>query len=56
MTLYFGLGKADKVERIEVRWPTGRTDTWERLAANRTLVLTEGSDLVESVAWSSVLR
>ncbi len=56
MTLYFGLGKADKVDRIEVRWPTGRSDTWERLPANRTLVLTEGSERVESVAWSSVLR
>jgi hypothetical protein len=29
MPLYFGLGDATKVDRIEVRWPSGRTQTIE---------------------------
>jgi hypothetical protein len=50
-TLYFGLGKAAKVEKIEVRWPAGETQTWSDISANRTVELTEGSDKVVSRAW-----
>ena len=28
----FGLGVHDRVDRLTVRWPSGRTQTWERLA------------------------
>src|SRR5450432_2894949 len=28
MTLYFGLGSADKIDRITVRWPAGTTQSW----------------------------
>ena len=27
LTLYFGLGKSAKVDRIEVRWPAGETQS-----------------------------
>ncbi|SPE41046.1 ASPIC/UnbV domain protein (fragment) [Candidatus Sulfopaludibacter sp. SbA3] len=50
-TLYFGLGKSQKVDRIEVRWPAGQSQTWSNVAANRTLRLTEGSETVSSKAW-----
>jgi len=26
--LYFGIGKAEQVDRIEVRWPTGEKQSW----------------------------
>ncbi len=51
MTLYFGLGSADKIDRIEVRWPSGSTQVWRDLAANRTLILTEGNDSVRDSRW-----
>ena len=51
LTLYFGLGKAAKVDRIEVRWPAGETQVWTDVAANRTIGLTEGSENVGSRAW-----
>ncbi len=41
-TLYFGLGDAAKVDRIEVRWPAGDTQVWRDVKPNQTLVLTEG--------------
>jgi hypothetical protein len=47
LTLYFGLGKTDKIDRIEVRWPSGQKQTWSSLEANRILDLTEGSDTVK---------
>jgi enediyne biosynthesis protein E4 len=51
-TLYFGLGKAEKVDRIEVRWPSGKTQTWPGALANRTIGLIEGSAAVAARAWS----
>ena len=40
--LYFGLGEADAVERIEVRWPSGRTQTISGpLATNTRIEVTE---------------
>jgi enediyne biosynthesis protein E4 len=51
LTLYFGLGNAERVERIEVRWPLGETQTWSNVAANRRVELTEGSETVTSHSW-----
>ena len=51
LTLYFGLGKSDKVDRIEVRWPAGETQVWPGSAANRTIGLTEGSEKIAIRAW-----
>jgi hypothetical protein len=39
---FFGLGPAAEVERIEVRWPTGQTETRSRTPANQVLMLVEG--------------
>ena len=51
LTLYFGLGNASKVDRIEVRWPNGETQDWSDIAANRTVNLTEGSTKVGQSLW-----
>ena len=42
MALFFGLGKAETVDRIEARWPSGAKQEWKRVAANRVIRLTEG--------------
>jgi enediyne biosynthesis protein E4 len=39
----FGLGAADRVDRVEVRWPDGREETWTDLPADRFHTLKEGS-------------
>ena len=38
----FGLGQRDKVERVEIAWPSGRTEEFKNLAAGRGYVCTEG--------------
>jgi enediyne biosynthesis protein E4 len=48
LTLHFGIGKSEKIDRIEVRWPRGETQTWPGVPANRTIGLTEGSRDVAS--------
>jgi hypothetical protein len=40
--LYFGLGKHDKVDRIEVSWIGGGIDVFENIAADKMVTLIEG--------------
>jgi hypothetical protein len=40
--LHFGLGKATRIESIEVRWPSGRLDRYANLAADAAYRLREG--------------
>ena len=40
--LYFGLGEATAIERVEVLWPSGRKSELTRgIAINRTLTISE---------------
>ena len=49
--LYFGIGEAAKVDRIEVIWPNGEKQSWPGVAANRTVELTEGSSQIAERPW-----
>ena len=40
--LFFGCGAASTVDRLTVRWPSGRTDVHEGLKADATYLLVEG--------------
>ncbi|MGI8988166.1 MAG: CRTAC1 family protein [Bryobacteraceae bacterium] len=52
-TLYFGLGDADRAERIEIVWPNGDTQAWSNVAVNRALTITEGKQELRAVAWAA---
>jgi hypothetical protein len=39
--VHFGLGESHQVERLEVRWPSGRRQAWADLEADRYWVLKE---------------
>jgi enediyne biosynthesis protein E4 len=41
--VHFGLGAVDKVDWIEIRWPSGLTEVFENPKADTILKLTEGS-------------
>jgi hypothetical protein len=43
----FGLGRAEKVKRIRVRWPGGQEQQWDGLAVDRYWRLTEGAGAEE---------
>ncbi len=43
MRLHFGLGSTRTIERIEVRWPTGNSETFAGGPADRLVTVTEGS-------------
>lgn len=54
--VHFGLGDHDIVDRLEVRWPSGRRQTLTQVAANQRLVLDEQdaaeADGVMRLAWA----
>ena len=41
-TLHFGIGDAERISRLEVRWPCGRVTTMNDVAVDRTVVIIEG--------------
>jgi hypothetical protein len=43
LRVHFGLGEAARVDRIEVRWPSGLSESWPDVAADRILELVEGT-------------
>jgi enediyne biosynthesis protein E4 len=43
MRLYFGLGKRDTIDRVEVRWMGGKTEAFRIGKVNQRITLTEGS-------------
>jgi hypothetical protein len=43
LTLYFGLGDATIVDRMEIRWPSGTVQAWKQIPVNQKLFVTEGS-------------
>lgn len=40
--LLFGLGGRDRIDRVSVRWPSGKVQSWDGLAVDRYWTLTEG--------------
>ena len=43
LRVHFGLGSADKIDGITVRWPSGDVEQFPAAAADRVLLLVEGS-------------
>ena len=46
LRLHFGLGHAQAVDLIEVRWPLGLVEAFKNVDANQLLVLQEGKGIV----------
>jgi hypothetical protein len=49
---HFGLGAATSIERLEVRWPSGRTETIPGVAADQIVVVQEGKGVIERVPFT----
>lgn len=48
LRVHFGLGSATNIDRLEVRWPSGKVDVVTSPPVDRILVIKEGQGLVES--------
>jgi hypothetical protein len=49
LRLHFGLGKENWIEKIEIRWPNGKTEGLKNLAADAIYTVVEGSGVKETV-------
>ncbi len=47
--VYFGLGTADRADRLEIRWPSGRRQVIERPPIDRLVRIVEGEKLAASL-------
>lgn len=51
LRLHFGIGKVDKVDVLEVRWPSGLVDTMKDLAVNQLVTVREGHGVVRTLKF-----
>ncbi len=47
--LHFGLGKAEVVEEVTIRWPNGATEVLKDLPVNRLCKVREGEGLIDEI-------
>jgi len=47
LRVHFGLGSAAKIDRIEIRWPSGAMDKIENASADRFLTVEEGQSIAQ---------
>lgn len=49
---HFGLGKAARIDRLELRWPSGTVDVLENVKANQVLTIREGQGITRHGPYS----
>jgi hypothetical protein len=49
---HIGLGRAERAERLEIRWPSGLKESIENLAANQIVTIREGKGIVKQVPFA----
>ena len=56
LRVHFGLAKAEKVELLEIRWPSGQVDTLKDIKANQLIYVTEGAGVARTVQFEAGKR
>ncbi|MGB8986593.1 MAG: CRTAC1 family protein [Candidatus Sulfotelmatobacter sp.] len=51
LRIHFGLGKAEKVDVLEIRWPSGQVDTLKDVKANQLIFVKEGEGISQTVQF-----
>jgi len=49
---HFGLGAVAVADRLEVRWPSGRSEVLRNIPANQIITIREGNDIVGRVPFA----
>ena len=52
LRLHVGLGETNRIDRIDVRWPAGGTETIRDVVANQIVTISEGQGLTGRSAYS----
>jgi hypothetical protein len=51
LRVHFGIGKAEKVELLEIRWPSGVVEALKDVKPNQLIVVKEGEGIVRSAKF-----
>jgi enediyne biosynthesis protein E4 len=51
LRVHFGIGKAEKVDLIEIRWPSGQLDTLKDVKPNQLVFVKEGEGVVRAMQF-----
>jgi len=51
LRIHFGLGKADKVDVLQIRWPSGQVDTLKDVKANQQIFVKEGQGIIRTMQF-----
>lgn len=52
LRVHFGIGRVQKVDLLEIRWPSGAVDTLKDVHANQMIVVKEGQGIVRTVDFA----
>jgi enediyne biosynthesis protein E4 len=53
LRVHFGLGKAEKVDSLEIRWPSGQVDTLKDIKVNQVVYVKEGEGLFRTMTFTA---
>src|SRR5215468_4122191 len=51
LRVHFGIGKAEKVELLEIRWPSGLVETLKDIKSNQVIFVKEGQGIMRSMTF-----
>jgi len=51
LRIHFGLGKAEQVDLLEIRWPSGQVDTIKDVKANQLIFVKEGEGVIRTMQF-----
>jgi hypothetical protein len=54
LRLHFGLSSAAKLDLVEVRWPTGKIESFKDVASGKIYAIVEGQGIKETAPFSNV--
>jgi len=54
LRVHFGLGKAEKVDLLEIRWPSGQIDTIKNVKPNQLIYIKEGEGITRIMEFSKL--
>src|SRR4030095_13395733 len=51
LRIHFGLGKANKVDLLEIRWPSGQIDQLKNISVNQLIFVEEGEGIIRTMQF-----
>jgi hypothetical protein len=53
LRVHFGIGKAEKVGLLEIKWPSGAVDTLKDIKPNQVIYVKEGQGIIPNVTYDA---